>query len=218
VSLRDALIHRYSFDGTGTTATDSVGSANGTLVGATQSGGELTLDGTGYVDLPNGMISALSDATFEAWFTHAGSVGWERVFDFGESDEGEDAQGFGTSYIFYTPNNGEVARAAFLIPDGTEIQASAMGVIGTVGSIAVVFDAGAGQMSYYQNGSLIEAAAVTGTLGDINDVNNWLGRSQFVADPGLVGTITEFRIYDEALSSAQLSYSYDAHTDPAWLE
>src|SRR5258708_6422958 len=37
-SLRAALIHRYMFDGTGTTATDSIGTANGTVMNTTLTG------------------------------------------------------------------------------------------------------------------------------------------------------------------------------------
>src|SRR5438477_9080348 len=79
------LKHRYSFnEASGTVAKDSVGGADGTLLGgASLSGGKVTLDGNdGYVDLPNGIISKLTDATFEAWVTFSGEGGaWQRVFD-----------------------------------------------------------------------------------------------------------------------------------------
>jgi hypothetical protein len=38
----------------------------------------------------------------------------------------------------------------------------------------------------------------------VNDINNWLGRSQYAVDPDYEGTISEFRVYEQALSSAQL--------------
>jgi hypothetical protein len=41
----DSLLHRYSFDGTGTTVTDSVGTAHGSLVGGAK------LDGSGVLTL-----------------------------------------------------------------------------------------------------------------------------------------------------------------------
>src|SRR5262249_36124436 len=37
-ALKAALVHRYSFTGTGTTVTDSVGTANGTVVNTTLNG------------------------------------------------------------------------------------------------------------------------------------------------------------------------------------
>src|SRR6266542_1829695 len=58
--LKSALVHRYSFDGTGTVATDSVGAAHGTVVNAELAGdGTVVLDGASsdqYVDLPNGIV------------------------------------------------------------------------------------------------------------------------------------------------------------------
>ena len=36
------------------------------------------------------------------------------------------------------------------------------------------------------------------TLGDINDVNTWLGRSTWINDGTLDGTFEEFRIWDNA--------------------
>lgn len=218
-AIAEALVHRYSFEGTGSTATDSAGTADGDLVDASQSGGVVTLDGTGYVDLPNGLISDLTDVTIEAWFSHTGSAGWERVFDFGNNSGGEDEQGTGTSYLFYTPTNGTVGRAGFL-PDGaTEVTASgAVVATGRMTHIAVVFSETARSLRYYEDGALRGSGVVDNPLSDIDDVNNWLGRSQFASDPGLTGTIEEFRIYDAALTAPQVSYSYAASDMPPWLD
>src|SRR5881628_3912518 len=64
--IQAALIHRYSFAGD---ATDSVGTAHGTLVGgATVSNGQVVLDGVdGYVDLPNDLFTNFTSITFETW-------------------------------------------------------------------------------------------------------------------------------------------------------
>jgi hypothetical protein len=115
------LIHRYSFDGVGTTARDSVGAADGTVIGASLSGqGSLALVGAGgdqaqYVVLPPRLLRDLHDATFEAWVNWAGSSArdgtrtpWQRIFDFGEGATGvEGAQappgGDARSYLFLTP-------------------------------------------------------------------------------------------------------------------
>jgi hypothetical protein len=134
------LLHRYSFDGVGTTVVDSIGTADGTVVGAALTGqGTLTLVGaTGagaqYVVLPPGRLRELHDATFEAWINWAGSAArdgtrtpWQRIFDFGEGTtgiEGEQASGGDAlSYLFLTPQTEprtatEVvsARAAYQVP------------------------------------------------------------------------------------------------------
>ena len=102
-----SLLHRYSFDGTGANVTDSVGNATGNLVnGALLDGsGVLTLPGEHdgqpdqYLNLPNGLISPLSEVTIVAWTTWTGGAGYQRVFDFGISDLGEVQGNSGKSYI-----------------------------------------------------------------------------------------------------------------------
>jgi hypothetical protein len=44
-------------------------------------------------------------------------------------------------------------------------------------------------------------------------VNDWLGRSQFSPDPFFNGSINEFRIYDQALSGAEVAASFAAGPD-----
>jgi hypothetical protein len=133
---QDRPIHRYSFDGTGTTVLDSIGTAHGTVVGAQLDGqGTLTLAGGSgdqapYVDLPHGLLHEVTDATFEAWVNWAGPIAsdgtqtpWQRIFDFGEGStgvEGEQAPGGvnALSYLFLTPET--APRSAAEVP-GTRV-------------------------------------------------------------------------------------------------
>jgi hypothetical protein len=91
------LAHRYSFNEAAgsTTAADSVGTAHGTVLGdgVLTGNGKLTLLGTnGYIDLPNGLISPLTNASFEAWVTWNGGANSQRIFDFGDNSNGENNQ------------------------------------------------------------------------------------------------------------------------------
>jgi hypothetical protein len=43
-----------------------------------------------------------------------------------------------------------------------------------------------------------------------NTTNNWIGRSQYAADPFLDGQIDEFRIYNRALSAAEVQALFTA--------
>lgn len=224
--LIEALVHRYSFDGSNSEATDSAGSADGTILNTTLSGaGFLDLAGTTsdeYVDLPNGIVSSLSDATFEAWVTWTGGSAWQRVFDFGSNQGGEDAQGTGETYLFLTPrhsNSSGVLRVAFST-DGnaneTQINAAAALALDRETHLAVVVDAG-NQIVLYIDGALEASVSFSGQLSDIIDVNNWLGRSQF-PDPDFQGSLNEFRIYDATLSAAEVAKSFEAGPDPAFLD
>ena len=97
-SAKANLVHRYSFGEApgSTTVKDSVGTADGALVGTGDftGDGKLNLTGVdGYVDLPNGIISSLTNATFETWITWNSARTWERIFDLGSSTGGEDVSG-----------------------------------------------------------------------------------------------------------------------------
>lgn len=223
------LAHRYSFSGSGTTATDSIGSSNGTIVGGTQSGGVVTLTGgtsNQYVQLPAGIVSALSSATFEMWVTWTGgTANWQRVFDFGTSDAGAGAQGTGTSYLFFTPRPGAAGTATncmaanamprVAISSGGPTMESCVGSSSAfpTGLTHIAVSIGT-TMSLYINGAAI-GSPVTPTVGlsSITDSNNWLGRSQFTADQEFAGTISEFRIYNTARTGSQIAASNTAGPD-----
>ena len=96
------LVHRWSFNNSagsapaGTSVTDSVGTANGEVVGldAAFDGTSLLLPGStngnqtpsniaAYVDLPNGLISSKTHLSVEVWATPVSIKNWQRLFDFG---------------------------------------------------------------------------------------------------------------------------------------
>jgi hypothetical protein len=71
--IQVGLLHRYSFTNGDTSAVDSIGGQHGTLEGgATISNNAVQLDGVNdYVNLPAGLITGLTNLTFEVWFTCA---------------------------------------------------------------------------------------------------------------------------------------------------
>jgi Concanavalin A-like lectin/glucanases superfamily len=221
------LAHRYQFEGTGTVVTDSIGaSGNGTVVGATLSGtGTLVLAGgtsDQYVKLPSRLISGVGNsATIEAWVTWAGTGGdWQRIVDFGNSTGGQDMQGDGRSYLFLTPSAaGGGLRVAITAGAGggdEDVVTASASLPTTLTHVAVVIDGAAKTLALYQGGALQGTASAIRPsimLGTIDDVNNWLGRSQYQADPELAGTYHEVRIYSKALSAAQITASFTAGPD-----
>jgi len=219
------LAHRWSFnEAAGAfTAADSVGGADGVLFGSAQftGDGKLILDGTDgcYVDLPNGIISVLTNATFEAWVTWRGPAGswWQRIFDFGNSSAGEDGQGTGTTYLFLTPRGGastvrfgvtaEGPGAPEQITDGPSLFP-----VDEPTQAIVSYDYTAGLCRLYINGERVAAAPLSIPLSSIQDVNNWLGRSQFF-DPYFNGEYDEFRIWNGAMTDADAAAAYAAGPD-----
>jgi hypothetical protein len=110
-SAQAELKHRYSFSGN---VNDSVGGANGTVVGgAGYVGGELDLSGNTenapaivndtFVDLPNGIISGAAASgtagalSLEWWATPATVTTWMRLGDFSVANGPE---GFSTGSVF----------------------------------------------------------------------------------------------------------------------
>ncbi len=102
-----ALRNRYSFNEPpgSTVVIDSVSGSNGvarvlsTTGGAvpTFDGNQVTLDGVGgYIDLPNGLVSGLTNVTFEMWVTWTSGGIWTRLLDFGNNSNGEDTNGTDT--------------------------------------------------------------------------------------------------------------------------
>jgi len=235
--LKNSLIHRYSFDGTGTVVTDSIGTADGTVTGtgATLSGtGRLALAG-GYIPaamdpnkqhvvLPPGCLDGLTNATFEAWIdwtppadgTNAQSF-WQRIFDFGE----DAAAGVGT-YIFATPRASSAtgpARASFTSSMGSTGQVYAAGGVVMTGErhVTVVVDDANNMMLLYVDGALSGSVAFPGALSAINDLSCYLGRSHFTADPYFAGAIDEFRVHDAAFTAADVTFSHTSGPNPAFL-
>jgi hypothetical protein len=216
-----SLVHRYSFDGTGTIVRDSAGTADGSmLAGAMLDGsGLLTLDGNDdYVNLPNGLISSLRDATIMAWVSERSGTVFERIFDFGSSTAGEDQRGKGKSFVMLTPFSNTGDGKDLTMQAGTP----AIGVIqiatdrsirnGSVHQVAVVFRSGV-RTELYLDGELLGTRATSMKLSDIDDVNDWLGQSQFTPDGNFGGTYAEFRIYAQALSACALRATLAAGPD-----
>jgi hypothetical protein len=132
--LRVGLIHRYSFEGFGTDAIDSIGgpSGNGRIINSSLTGsGAVVLAGgrSGqYVELPRFLLHDLTSVTFEVWVNWNGyldmtgnSMKWQRIFDFGQgltSVPGEQAPSgtAATSYLFLTPRT--EPRTAAEVRDG----------------------------------------------------------------------------------------------------
>lgn len=229
VPAQPELVHRYSFsqEAGATTVEDLAGNADGAVVGsATFTGtGQLELPGgafdsdAGYVDLPNGIISALTNATFEAWLAWRGDPGvsWQRIFDFGTNTGGEDQFGDGTVYLQLTPRNGNgVIMFESIDNPGSTPRTTLLGPTifpsDTNTHIAVSYNAVAGSARLYLNGRRIARDNVTIQLKQIPDVNNYLGRSNW-RDPLLNASYDEFRIYNGALTDAQIAASFAAGPD-----
>jgi cytochrome c len=215
------LAHRYSFSepAGATTAADSVGTAHGTVLGGaafTGTGKLNFLGSNGYVNLPNGLVSGLTNVTFEAWVTWNGGGNWQRIFDFGSNNNGENSQGTGLTYLMLTPqsDSGVLRFAISTNSSGGEmatIWTNALPV-GQQINLAVTYDFVAQTTTLYVNGLRAATGPAIIPLSAIADVNVWFGRSNW-PDPYFNGSMDEFRIYNGVLSDAAVAASFGTGPD-----
>ena len=225
--MTSVLRHRYSFDGSGTQAMDSVGTAHGTITGGMQASGRVTLSGTDqYVTLPNTILNGLSAVTLEVWVTWTGTTNWQRLFDFGENGEDTGEQGSfsanaSSSYFFFTPRAGSSDTPGCTGAGNTPLVSmtgsgpsmetcilNAPAFPSGAAHVALTIDASV--MRLFINGTPAGMATPPVSLNGITASHNWLGRSQYAQDPEFQGSIDEFRIYPTARTAAQISASESA--------
>lgn len=202
------LAHRYSF---AIDASDSVGGANGTLMGnAAISGGQVVLDGnSSYVNLPGNLLDLSTNAavTFEAWATIGNTPQWSRLFEFGNTVSGN-----GANAVYCAPAADAGGFHEFALsenfPTGGQTVSWAHGWDNTTLHITCVVDPTTSAIQCYTNGVLMAGLYnATAPLSDIATNNAYLGRSGYNADPYAVLSIDEFRIYSGALNAAQVAAS-----------
>jgi hypothetical protein len=204
-TLSVGLVAFYPFDETsGTTAADASGNGHTATLsgGATFASGlrnnAVTLSGSNeYVSLPSGIVSGLSSFSICTWVKASSAPQWARIFDFGTGTN---------TYMFLTPNSGSGTRFAITTGgNGQEQQLNATALAtGSWQHVAVTGTGNTGTL--YVNGAEV-AQSTTVTLSPMSlgsTTQNWIGRSQYAADPYLTGQIDNFRIYDRALSAAEV--------------
>ncbi|QKZ24531.1 beta-L-arabinofuranosidase domain-containing protein [Streptomyces chartreusis] len=153
-----------------------------------------------YVDLPAAVLGGAPAITLSAWVKPAHDANWARVFDFGDND---------TRYLYLAARNANgVPRFAVTTggPGGEQgLDGTAALPLNQWSHLAVTIGGGTGTL--YVNGSAVArntamtlTPAALGTLA-----NNWLGRSNFAADPVFAGAYDEFNVWSRALSAAEIT-------------
>lgn len=180
---------------------------NGEAVYATYKDFEcLNLNGTThYLQLPY-TIASHDALTVSMWVHYSGGNNWARLFDFGNGTD---------QYMFLTANSGSGLQ--FAIKNGGAEQlvkpATAKRLPTTAWS-HVVFTLDNGVGILYLNGEEIARnEQLTIKPSDINPVLNYIGRSQYAADPMLKGHIRHINIYNYALTPEEVKNETDGIND-----
>ncbi|MEN6338102.1 MAG: LamG domain-containing protein, partial [Phycisphaerales bacterium] len=156
-----------------------------------------------YVDLPIGpLMPTLDSVTIATHVNFSGGAGsWQRIFDFGTGT---------TNYMFLCPRQSTAGAMRFVIRSTTVAEqimdAPAAMPVGWR-HVAVTIDSATMTMKLYLDGEQVGSAATKLLPKDLGvTTQNWLGRSQYVADAYFFGLLDEFRIYNRALSPAEIRY------------
>lgn len=201
--LAPSIQAQYLLDGS---PADNVGGATATITGtpayvAGVTGQALDFDGTSnYATLGTLYGQIYKSFTVSAWVWWDGGNAHQRIFDFGNGT-GE--------YLFLTPSNGSVMRFGIKEANSSEqFVATTALPIGQWQHVAVTFSGNTATI--YVNG--VAKASNTGiTLSPANIalLRNYIGKSQW-PDPLFNGRIDDFRLYNYALSSSEMTTLFNA--------
>jgi hypothetical protein len=232
-----SLAHRYDFN----TTNDTVGTANGTLVGTAiiDSGALVTAGGNGAVNgqwalgnarmtLDPGAVAGITGSfTIEDWFTATtGWPKWDTVYAFSDGSDPGATDG-SASYLLHAPVRGYSpwpsgiavigAGGATRPPVGWDLALEGI-YLDTPGVHQTVLTYDGTSFSYYVDGVLSTFGSGGGPLSDPGFNLSTLtqiglnGGSPF-PDPVLSGSTYDFRIYSGALSADQVAGVYALGSD-----
>jgi glucose/arabinose dehydrogenase/mono/diheme cytochrome c family protein len=214
-------------------------SGSSIVLPGTTTGAQSNANISAFLDLPNGILSSKTNLTVEVWVTAVSSKTWQRIFDFGSMAVGDGLGASGEWTGVTAPNNSSSSDDLMLamqsgaaltnsplsearLAGGTKYQVTSTltTTAGTLYYFALTFTDGAGtygtgggQVAWYRNGVLVGTVSVPFHLYNLNDVNDWLGRSQFSPDNMANIAYNEVRIYDNAFSATDVTNSYNAGPD-----
>lgn len=196
-----ALVAHYAFDGDLLDETENL-NHGASLKKAMFTDGKINkavqLNGsTEFLQLPTD-IANHQNLTVSTWVKWDGGADWQRVFDFGS---GED------QYMFLTYSS-NIQSLRFAMKNGAEEQALETALLSPIridNWVHLALTIGDAEVRIYVNGELaVSSGDITIRPMDIRPCLNYIGRSQFVADPMFKGSIDDFRVYNYELSAEDI--------------
>jgi beta-xylosidase len=210
----DGLRAWYPLDETGgTVARDASGNGHdGALAGTAswRAGQGLVLDGGGWVDLPDDLLGGTTAVTVTAdvWVDPA-LDGSYFIYNFGNPAVGSPQSG--TGYLFSSSANGRYRGTISNAAWGAEqsVVKTPQGPLATGRWTSIAFSVDGAQARLYENGTLVgSSSAIThapGRLGGGKTSLNTIGKSAYAADGLFRGRVRDFRLYERALTAAEVA-------------
>ncbi|MDG1364512.1 MAG: hypothetical protein P8Q54_13655 [Akkermansiaceae bacterium] len=200
------LSHRYSFDAD---TTDSVGGNTGILEGgSTISSGQLTLTGLGSSIDANRMTFTnpvdiggnfgATGVTIETWYTDTGTGTWGKLFQFGNNVAGQELA------FTHTRGNGQQTGVD---RDGAKLLGEQVNQ--NEEHHLVITVSPDGNLNTWIDGVQKLIDLDTNDLANVSTDFEAIGATSW-GDPGMTGSVNEFRIYEGELTSLEVAASTEA--------
>jgi len=205
------LAHRWSFDNN---TSDSVGGNSGILQGgASISTTQLILPGTGSSTNANRMSFTspidiggnfgASGVTIETWYTDTGTGTWGKLFQFGNNSTGQELA------FTHTRGNGQQSG---IDRDGAQLLGEQV-TQNTEHHLVITVSAN-GNVNTWVDGVQKLTNLDTNDLSNVNTTFEAIGATSW-GDPGMKGSVNEFRIYEGELTAAEVTSNLSSGPDQA---
>ena len=150
--------------------------------------------------------------TFACWFRSDNSGNWARIIDFGNGQQNNNiiiAMANGISFLVYLENN-LIDGCSYQLPGSynDNIWRHLSWVLTTDGNT------GFGTWSIYINGLMIQQLQRMRYANTVFRSNNYVGKSNWGNDSYFNGAISDFRMYNRVLSSAEIAALYAGKPKP----
>jgi hypothetical protein len=166
----------------------------------------LSLDGTGYGQLPTGNYFNGGSYTIESWVNVAEVRSWSRLLDFGNG-----AAANNVLIAFSDGSSGRLNATHYTNSTGSSFSATTALPLNQWVHIAAVFDSGSSNQTFYINGAQV-SQGIMKSPSNVNSSSNFVGRSNW-GDPMAKAQIDSLRIWTTARSAAQIATDMAASTN-----
>lgn len=157
----------------------------------------INLMSNAFLQLP-ATIANCREMSFAVWVNLRSSSSWQRLFDFGLDTD---------HYVFLTTKNSYSNKLRLAIKNGgSEETLDAPSELSTSIWTHVVVTFANDAVSIYLNGQQVATSSdITIRPADIRPIFNYVGRSQFTADPMLRAYLDDIRIFNYALTADEVA-------------
>lgn len=147
-----------------------------------------------YIKVPNGTPERLSEFSISSWVYADTIATWSRIFDFGSS----------TSVNMFLATSEGTGKMKFSLSGVNNVSQSvtASSTLPVKTWTFVTVTLGANRLNIYLNGKLVGSGlSFTNRPYDLGTTTaNYIGKSQWTADPYFKGNIDDFRFYNYAMT------------------